>query len=348
MGFPDKILAWLRPLLAGLTHAWPAKVLSIAAAIIIFVFHRMSVLEERYFSSPLIVETSGNLTPASAYTRMVRVSLRGDMDSINSVLEDDIETYLDLSAYSTSGVYKAPVQIMRHGTALVARSLEITVSPIEVSITLDEKTSRYIPVSPIIEGSPASGYEFASYTLNPTRVQVEGPRSVVSQLDDLSTDVINLEGRSENWTQNVSIQNRDPLVIIQGDGITEFKGNIRRIVALRTLNNQSIGIEGLQSDFSASLSPGLATIRVEGAQNDLSAWRPDANTVYVDASEITAPGTYNLHVQARLPGAFSLSRIDPSSVTISVQSNSIQSNSVQSNNIQTNDEHTAGIDSNGE
>jgi hypothetical protein len=78
-----------RKLLIKVVENWPVKVLSIALAIILFVFHRMSVLEDRFFSVPLKVETAGTLIPASPYPRMVRVSLRGDANSIYPILEDD-------------------------------------------------------------------------------------------------------------------------------------------------------------------------------------------------------------------------------------------------------------------
>jgi hypothetical protein len=57
-------------ILAGIAENWLAKVLSIALAIILFAFHRMGSLEDRFFSVPLNVELSSTLTPASSYTRI--------------------------------------------------------------------------------------------------------------------------------------------------------------------------------------------------------------------------------------------------------------------------------------
>ena len=102
-----------RKLLARAAENWPAKVLSIALAIILFVFHRMSMLEDRFFSVPLNLEINSNLVPASSYPRMVRVSLRGDANSIYPILEDDIEAYLDLTRYTDRGHYRAPVQVRK-------------------------------------------------------------------------------------------------------------------------------------------------------------------------------------------------------------------------------------------
>jgi len=104
--------------LAMIANNWPAKVLSIGLAIFLVVFHRMNLLQNRFFSVPLKIETPGNLIPASSYPRMVRVTLRGEANGINPILEDDIEAYLDLSKHTEAGSYREPVQIRKLGTAL--------------------------------------------------------------------------------------------------------------------------------------------------------------------------------------------------------------------------------------
>ncbi|MDR0452796.1 MAG: hypothetical protein LBH15_07110, partial [Treponema sp.] len=75
-----------RKLLLKVIENWPAKMLATALAVVLFMFHRISVLENRFFSVPLKVELNNTLAIASSYNHMVRVSLRGEANSIFPIL----------------------------------------------------------------------------------------------------------------------------------------------------------------------------------------------------------------------------------------------------------------------
>ncbi|MDR0377864.1 MAG: hypothetical protein LBH70_08735 [Spirochaetaceae bacterium] len=305
-----------RKILAMIAANWHVKVLSAALAVILFVFHRTSLLENRFFSAPLRIETNGNLVPASSYPRMVRVTMRGEANSLYPILEDDIDVYLDLSKYTAEGTYRAPVQIRREGTALGVDPLEINVDPSEVSIELDQKISKYVPLTPSFQGELAGGYELASYTLTPTQVVVDGPLRLMSGLSELFTDFIELGGRSDDFTTSVHIMNRDPLLVIRGDGITEFRGLVRRYIMIRSFEGLPIRIRGLNEEFEGTAAVETGNIRIEGPQIELESYEPERNILYLDCSRITESGVYTLPVQADIPQSFTLIRSDPSYVVV--------------------------------
>lgn len=218
-----------RKLLDKITKNWMAKALSIAFAVFLFVFHRMTSLQTRFFSVPLKVETSAAYVPASAYTRVIKVSLRGDANGIFPIQEDDIEAYIDLKKYEHEGTYSVPVQIRRKGSALGVEPLEISVEPVEISIRLDRKASKYIPIRVNMRGEVESGYELLSYSLYPAQAVLDGPYSVLDSVSELYTDYIDLDGRREDFSLTVNIMIRDPLIVIRGSGITEFRCHIGQV-----------------------------------------------------------------------------------------------------------------------
>jgi YbbR domain-containing protein len=308
-----------RKLLVKVVENWPAKGLSIALAIILFVFHRMSMLEDRFFSVPLILETSSNLVPASSYPRMIRVSLRGDANSIYPILEDDIEVYLDLTKYTKEGRYRAPVQVRKKGTALGINALEISVDPLEVSLDLDQKISKLVPVTPNFRGYLEPGYELASYSLSPNQVVVDGPLKAMNGLSGLLTEFIELDGRRENFSNTVRIMNRDPLLIIRGDGTTEFRGFIQELLMIRTLEDMPLTARNLDERLTVELETGTGSVRVEGEQLELEAYEPSAFALFLDYSGIGQEGSYTLPVQAELPEGIALIQCDPEEVTVQVR-----------------------------
>jgi len=216
-------------LLNKIIEKWPVKVLSVAAALILSLFHKMNTLETRSFSTPLKVETNDTLVPASSFTQVIRVSLRGEANSIFQVLEDDIETYINLGKYVNEGSYRIPVQIRRKGSALGVDPLEVSVDPVEISVRLENKITRNVDVAPVFLGNVAEGYEMISQSIDPSSVTAEGPRSVIDALLEFNTGTIDISGRYEDFSLLVNIINDNPLVIIHGNRMIEYSGTIRRI-----------------------------------------------------------------------------------------------------------------------
>jgi YbbR domain-containing protein len=305
-------------LLARVAENWPAKVLSIALAIILFVFHRMSSLEDRFFSVPLVVEASGSLTPASSFPRVVRVTIRGDATSIYPILEEDIEAYIDLKNYDTPGWYRTPVQVRKKGTALGVEPLEISVDPVEISLELDRRISKYVPLTANLRGSVQAGYDLASHTLSPVQVVIDGPLTLLGNISGLYTDFIDLEGRNEDFSVTVNILNPDPLILIRGSGTTEFHGFIRRTIPVRNFMDLPIMLNGLDENFTGEPDIKSGSVRLEGAQNQLELFVPSLAFLYVNCAAIREPGTYTLPVQAELPGGVNLVRQEPQEIVLTV------------------------------
>ena len=212
-----------------ITEKWPVKVLSLAAAVIISIFYRMSNLETRFFTVPLSVESSDTLLPANSFPRSVKITARGEAEGIQPILAEDIEAYIDLGRYVNEGVYRVPIQIRKKGTALGVEPLEVSVVPVDIHLLLEQKITRNVSVFPVLRGSVAEGYELTGQSLTPASVMVEGPRSMIDNHIEFNTEAIDLDRRNEDFSVMVNIKNDNPLLFIHGSNILEFRGSISRI-----------------------------------------------------------------------------------------------------------------------
>ena len=127
-----------KKLLTKLAANWPAKMISVALALILFVFYRMNTLSTHSFSVQL-KEPETSLVLVKIEPKSIKVNIRGEDYIINSVADSDIEPYIDLSEYMESGKYNVPVKILRKGSALGVEPLEITVYPLEVTVDLEQE-----------------------------------------------------------------------------------------------------------------------------------------------------------------------------------------------------------------
>jgi hypothetical protein len=308
----------LNKILIKVADNWVAKVLSVFLAIVIFVFHWMTTMESRFFLTPLIVELPAHLVPSSPYTRMIRVSLRGDADNIMPILEDDVEAYIDLGSIDAPGSFRAPVQIRKKGSAVGVEPLEISFNPIEIELELDQKSSKYVPLTANIQGSLESGYDLVSHSLTPTEVVLDGPAKLLGQVAELYTDTIDLDGRNADFSVMVSILNRDPLLTIRGNGMTEFRGFVRSRVAVRNFSSLPIALEGLNELFVPDPGIILGNVRISGPQAELDAFVPPQAFLSADCSGITGEGVYTLPVKVNLPPLLNLERGEPREITLAV------------------------------
>jgi YbbR domain-containing protein len=307
-----------RKLLENAAENWFAKVASIFVAIILFVFHRVSALEERFISVPLTVRSANNLIPANSHPRIVRVSLRGESSSIFIITDSDIEVYVDLSSYTEPGSYQVPVVINKMGAALGIEPLELRVDPMEISLELDYRERRMVSITPSFGGTPERGYELASYTLEPSQIEIVGPRRRLAEINDLSTDYIEIQGRSANFNAQAHILNRDPLIVMQGSGVVEVKVLIRDTVIRRSFEKVPVEMRELNSRFSYGDVEPYGSVTLSGNQNALEKLILPAGVLYADCSRITQPGSYTLPVRAEAPQPFEAAAFEPESVDVEI------------------------------
>jgi YbbR domain-containing protein len=305
---------------------WPAKVLSVVLAIILFVFHQISTLVEESFSSPLSIESSGQLVPSNNYEQSIRVTLRSEERNIDAVDQEDIEVYVDLMKMQTPGTYRVPVLVRKTGTAVGVDPLEIRVNPAEIEIVLDNSTAKSVPVTPAFRGNLDSGYEMVSYSIEPTQIEIEGPQSIIDSITSLSTEYIELTGRRSNFATTSRISASDSRMRFQGSGIVEVQGFVQELIMTRNFNNLPITVTGLNNRFSASLNIDEGSVRVEGSQNALADYILWGTVLNLDCSNIETSGTVEIPVTVTVPPQFSLISYEPMSVSVTIAEHSDDEN----------------------
>jgi YbbR domain-containing protein len=307
-----------RNLRARLLADWPAKVLSLAIALLIFFFYRLNRLEERYISVPLSVTTNDEYVPASQYPRSVRLSLRGESSALFQIQEDDLKASIDLSAVRAAGLSRSTVQIEKRGGALGIDPLEIMPEPAEVTVNMEHKTSRVVPVTPTFRGYLDPGWNLKSFDLTPGEVEISGPESAVGRVVDVVTEAIDLSGRMSDFMVKPKLVRGNPLISVVGTDSVEFRGTVQKSLAMKSFPAVGVAAENL-ADYLALEGP-LPAVRVDvkSASSDIHALELPPGAVSVDFSPVRKPGAYTLPVVVALPSGVTLDVLVPSTVSVRV------------------------------
>jgi hypothetical protein len=155
--------------------------------------------------------------------------------------------------------------------------------------------------------------------MTPVQIQIDGPSAIMQAISEFSTDIIDLDGRSNDFIEQITILNRDPLIMMRGNGTTEFRGIIQQKLGIQNFENLPIQINGLAAGLSAELNLNSGSIRLEGPQLGIQRYTPPANLLYLDLSSIRQPGAYNLPVRVRQVNSLNVVRVEPASVRVTVK-----------------------------
>ena len=297
---------------------WPAKVVALAVALVVVLLSDIAGVAERYFSVPLELRLAENVMPGEPYTDRVRLSLRGDESEIFRVLEDDVVAYADFSEHDSEGVFRAPVQLEKQGTALDVEALEMSVEPMSVTVTLEEKMIASVEVVPNLVGFPPPGYELTDYRLSPTQVAIVGPRSRVEGISSILTEEINLTTRTDDFSETVRLVKPDDLVELPGGDVVDFRALITETVVQSRFSGVEITIVDLDPDLEIVSPLPTGTILVQGKQLDLEGIPESRVSIIVDASGVDDPGTYELPTRPQIPSGLLVLGIEPARVELTV------------------------------
>lgn len=305
-----------RRLLEKLTEHWPAKVLSLAAAVLLVLFNNMTRLEERIISAPLDVRLSDAVVPAEKPPERVRVRLRGESEDIFRLEEGDLEFYLDLSERTSPGQYRVPVQLDKRYPAEAFGVVEISIEPAEITVELAARESRMVEVVPNFIGAPPSGYRLQQHTLNPPEVEIVGPEQRLDAVERIETEPIELTGRTEDFSQTVRLRAPDPLVSLPQGDRAELLAVIEETVVLTTFEPVEVVLINLDGEFElrGELPDGL--VRVQAMQGAFDTIGPGEVQIIADASEVDGPGTYQLPTRPLLPSGMLVLRYEPTMIEL--------------------------------
>ena len=304
--------------LARLFYRWPIKIICVALAIILYILFRSNTLTERQIAVPLRVLTPEGFVASSEYPGAINVMLRGDEDELKDVLEEDIEAYINLTSYTEEGEYQIPVELRKKNSALQPEALELKPRPRVLTISIESRNIRSLEIEPNLYGSPSLGYELTQFFVSPSSVTAVGPRSQMAGLSTLSTELIDLSGRSDEFSITTRIVLPSAQIDIPGGQIVEFRGVVDEAMIIRTLENSEVVILDLPERLRTVNTLPPVSLTIQGSQLLVEDIRPQDVTFYIDGSAIQRPGTYNLPLEIDTPPGLAVLQILPRELSVVV------------------------------
>lgn len=168
---------------------------------------------ERKFAAPLsLVGIRPTFIITTPVPDTVSVRLRGRSSDLRTVLSQSLEVPIDLTWVARPG--KATITLYPQALRLnVPEDIEVlSIEPNKFEFTVEQLRQRAVPIRPFVYGEVPAGYLAEKPVLAPDRALVSGPESQVLAMSEVSTERINMSGRTETFVQRVTILSDSQLV----------------------------------------------------------------------------------------------------------------------------------------
>lgn len=309
----------LNLLIEKITSNWFEKIFCLILAILLYWTYQGIIIETRHFSVPVTVIADRNLVPATTVSKSIRITVKASPEVIDSLSESDFHAYLDVDQYEQLGKYNVPVLLELSKRAQAIEPLQVEQRPRSITMILEERITRKIPVTPLFTGSTSEGFEVTGFVCQPQEITISGPKSVIDSWADELTITIPLSEKDASFNQTASVESlvKNSLVSIIEPSQVFMSVNILPCQVTRSFTNVPVYFASLNPYFSLAQKTPL-TLVISGAQNTLKQYTMSQYVVHADCSAIDTLGIFSVPFTVHLPEGFSLVSTSADTITVSV------------------------------
>jgi len=188
------------------------KLLALGLATLLFAVSRQPMSDVRLERVPL--EFRG-IAPGLEITgevgHTVSVRLRGPRDVVRGLMPNQVAVVADLSGKEPGDRI---IQLTPSDVSMPSSIEVLRVDPATIRLNIEPSARRSVKVDPEILGKVPDDYQVTEIDINPPSVQIEGPKSQVGSIESVRTESIDLNGRTSDFSCNVSVDHANHAVRI--------------------------------------------------------------------------------------------------------------------------------------
>jgi YbbR domain-containing protein len=266
-------------------------------------------------SVPVVVDTGE--VPSGLHPQAPVLS-----DSTVAVSGPDSVVRLATAAVARVVIQPAGLDIDQQVSLVAVDALNNVLSPVKidpesvrVQIQVGSQQTRTLPVVPNLTGSPNSGFQVSSVTVDPVAVTVAGDTADLNAISQVSTIPIDLTGATTSLTRQVGLALPAGITAVGSPTVTVSV----QLIATSASRTFSAGIvlSGARDDRIYSLSVDQVLVTLGGTPAALAEVDGQTFAVSLDVDGL-APGVHVLTPTVNLPASLKLVGLSPGSVTVTI------------------------------
>lgn len=191
----------------------------------------------------------------------------------------------------------------------------VTVSPLYVEVSIEVYDTKTVPITVASEGEIGEGLELK--TLEPSLLEmvIAGPDSLLSQVNEIVTEKVDLENVLENGEIIKSLIIPDGIIAVDGVTNVTVKATVE-IFETKTITKK-VTSTGLLDNLTASLSANSINITISGTKVALAEITEESITAELVLTGL-AEGVYEITPTIVVPVGINQKEFNPQVITVTI------------------------------
>ena len=202
------------------------------------------------------------------------------------------------------------------GRGEVLTPVEMNPTSVRVRIPVGSPVgTKTVPVTAVVTGTPADGFEVASTTITPAVATVTGETDTLAGLSSIQAKPVDISGASDAVSRSVGLELPDGIAGV-GDATFDVIVTLRAVESSRSFV-AGVVMLGAEASRTYLLAVDRVTITLGGGQQALNAVDASSFTASVDVAGLSA-GSHDVDVRVVPPAGLKLLAVSPARITVFV------------------------------
>lgn len=261
------------------------------------------------------------LTPADPMPKGIEVRLQGPRFAVSQLIGAELAYDLDLSDVP-EGV--TTLDLSAQHLRVPAGLSILSMQPDRMTVRLEKRIEKQIPVIVRFSGKPAAGFEIDGCAVKPPMVTLRGAASILALIQSVNCKPIHVDGLSESFKLEIVLDMPEGLDRVDGQGPLSAEIGIAEQMLVKTFFG--LRVTGKEAGYRYAITPESVDITVRGSVRLMSALTPDRDISLALMLKDLKPGVYVRRATIGLPVGISLVDVKPELFTVRVMNDKLQEN----------------------
>ncbi len=242
---------------------WAFKAVSLVLGVLLWYFVVGEDQVDINISVPIeVLNLPSDLVISNQYKKEIEASVRGPRSIIQELRNRNITRPVDLSkAMPGTMVIKNAADAISFPNGIKVLRLQ----PANTTLLLDKLAEKEFPIHPVVEGEPIAGFELSAIKLQPEKLIVSGPKTILDSQLALKTYVINLDGLAHSTSLQVQLNLSPEMLNLIGETVVSAEITVKERMLKKTVRGIPVNVR--DADQEVITVPGTVAVEADIPEN---------------------------------------------------------------------------------
>ncbi|MCX8058884.1 MAG: CdaR family protein [Spirochaetes bacterium] len=306
------IINLIKHIFSDIKENYKAFIVCVFASVFIAYFiNTLNYEEQVLFSEIELKNLDSKYIVRNIENKKVKIFYRGKKEDLIFLNNYNIKPYIDLS----KAKYGENIIKVSFDYSFLPESLKVTkIDPEYIKVNIDIKIIRELKVVFNIKNEPAEGYTVSDVILNSKYVKVEGPKSILENLEFIQFNDIDITGLESSEMFKIEPILPD-IKLINPENVYVYI-EIKKQFEFYNFQNLAIQILNKKREFEYILSPVSLNLQILVPSNLKT--NLEIPTFIVDVSNFNEEGEYIIIPFLKINENYEIFNIEPSKVILKI------------------------------